>query len=135
VPRRLLNFLTALSLLVCLAVCMLWVRSRSRTDEFAWHSQSGNDPASATKWYLMSHEKGWIEFYRAWPRDLKVTAGHAIVAGAAAVLPAARLAALAVGTVLTRRRVKGGLCPACGYDLRATPGRCPECGWEAVGVG
>jgi hypothetical protein len=30
---------------------------------------------------------------------------------------------------VAQRRVRG-LCPVCGYDVRATPARCPECGSE-----
>jgi hypothetical protein len=48
-----------------------------------------------------------------------------------ASLPGAIAAAGVVSWVRRRRRrtrMGRGLCPACGYDVRATPGRCPECG-------
>jgi hypothetical protein len=47
----------------------------------------------------------------------------------AIVLVAALLPFASVVSLVRRRRARRkGLCPACGYDLRATRDRCPECG-------
>ena len=44
------------------------------------------------------------------------------------VLPSVWLFAM----LRSRRRARAGLCPRCGYDLRATPERFPECGTAAI---
>jgi hypothetical protein len=49
------------------------------------------------------------------------------------VLPCARFLPMAITHLKRRsRRRHAGCCPACGYDLRATPERCPECGRVAA---
>jgi hypothetical protein len=63
----------------------------------------------------------------------RVTVPYWLIVGTTTLLPALWLALSARGVWTARRlnrRRRSGLCTACGYDLRGTPGapRCPECG-------
>jgi hypothetical protein len=164
--RRLLNLLTAGSLLLFVAACVLWVRSYWVCDDFSWTGGRANTDLVASRgrvvWSRITGEApvssgDWPPFvHRTFePRDLDagawadlaarslpgvhylqgpaarttgvymrvLTLPHYLLAALALTLPAARF----VRRVRTRRGTNG-VCPACGYDLRATPGRCPECG-------
>jgi hypothetical protein len=45
-----------------------------------------------------------------------------------AFLPACWVTSRIPAILQRRERIRRGLCPSCGYDLRASPDRCPECG-------
>ena len=94
-----------------------------------------------TVWYIgpweATGERGMIwSVLRMAPYNVRQVGAAAFVVdyGMGNLLQCVALLVLGIGidrhllTRLRERRNALGLCPACGYDLRATPGRCPECG-------
>jgi hypothetical protein len=102
---------------------------------------------------------GWIHRARAWHRAawpliqpfLIVVVAVAVlqdaywrrylwIAIAVLVFGAAALASAVLTSVERRRfqrglqRMRDGLCPACGYDLRGSGEACSECGWPHIGA-
>ena len=161
--RRLLNLLTALPLLLCVAVLTLWVRSHFVAD--TWCSArtalasidggiavlrgygTGMETAPAERGYLSrtpdevrfalamttmaARQHNWSTWRFAYAHDAGPTGGTRLLFipyWAPALVTAFLSAWCSVRAYRRRQRLRAGLCPSCGYDLRATPGRCPECG-------
>src|SRR4051794_40069461 len=146
-----------MSLLLCLATIVLWVRSYWAFESWTLYSegllrfQLTSYPGDIYAFWGRNSsdfhpESGWVhESLRAGPgpeipifgierlddgptRGFLVHFTHWLSAILFAIAPTCWLLLSPRRRRANRRRL--GLCPTCGYDLRATPERCPECGTE-----
>src|SRR5688500_10191062 len=99
-PRRLFTIPSALSLLLCAGTAVAFLG----TMKVGFYGPDGPGLYFDTVPWL-----GWA------------SAAFAVATFALLLRQARRI-------VTAQTRISQGLCPRCGYDLRATPGRCPECG-------
>jgi hypothetical protein len=143
VKRRLFALLCAVSLILCVATCVMWVRSFR--PQFAGYGEPpllsdyrGEIIYEKSDWSADDHNHGGFGFYfYHGPENIfnengsigvdfvtRVAIPYWAIALIFFILPGT----LSLTYLRWRRRGSNGYCAVCGYDLRATPQRCPECG-------
>lgn len=144
--RRLFNIVSALSLLLGLAVLSIWCYTIDGKHSviLEWdHGGIGLTGSGLGIHYFVDSPEDKAE-HANYLRDDRlgfyvgraVTAGvtyYALTAPYCLVLPASLTTLILPalwfrGWRRDRRNRRQGLCPKCGYDLRASRDRCPECG-------
>jgi hypothetical protein len=133
--RILRSVTTALSVVVCVAIAVLWRASYSASVPL-WINANPSPPR------FLSVEHGEISYGRTIIRsngvepifiyDYPFRTRCLTVLALAAVIPLGRLVPplVRLGRSIYARHCgpRPGRCAKCDYDLRATPDRCPECG-------
>jgi hypothetical protein len=150
VRRPILRLAAAVSLALCAATIVLWVRSyrpRLRAAEADSLNLTHRDPY----WWFVSnpgrlifcHQAGkdWdsprpkfqimgLEYAGSWVGEsslVNLLIPYWMLVLSLLVLPAAGVRAVAKDRA-RRRRIRLGFCGNCGYDLTGSTTRCPECG-------
>ena len=138
--RRLFNLAALFSLLSFVTTCAFWLRALDGSNDYVeWESRNFTQ-VPTTRNYEQWDRSVWSVHARAnpdaffifgrqpfygYPRNyFNVHLYYWFVMPATALLPAV----FVYKRLRKPRVVRAGLCPTCGYDLRATPSRCPECG-------
>ena len=155
VRHRLFTLSSVLSLLLCAALAVMWLRSNRTEDHLGRVGANKVVVASSVNglvvvggWRIVEtvqSQRGWKYLNRPaepvpWTAQFrlpKYRSGDELDVSSVVIpywIPVLVALVLPLRWLLWRirvRRLKPGLCPACGYDLRASPGRCPECGAAA----
>jgi len=132
--HRLFHAASLLSLLLCIATVVMWVRSYSVHDV---HRGSAAPDGVEPAWFSADGRFGRaISFIDPTSRKRMVatTDRGTYYMDVLPLFCALPCAWLILQTMRRRTKARNALtCSKCGYDLRATPDRCPECGTSAIG--